>query len=202
MFQLSQQTPRVLPTPEAGRPVHVYAHPSCQERSSPPHLLLGNYLPALQIGIVLLPPWARVPSEKSAASALPVSPRRGLWTQEGGAGHRGCPRVPATPWAPSLLQACRQLRRAGARGPLRKRDGGEGRLGRCRTAAFQRNGSQQPPDHRWLHQKGPSLLPSSGPWWPVGTHPILPREGGKAGRVGGRAGRPITSLRAELQQSQ
>lgn len=43
----------------------MYAHPLCQNTSSTPCLPLGNYLPALQVGVVLLPPQARATREKS-----------------------------------------------------------------------------------------------------------------------------------------
>lgn len=81
---------------------HMHAHPSCQNLSSTPSLPLGIHLPALQVGIILLPPRARAPGEKSAASALPFFPKCRLWMQEGGA--RSC-----CSWAhlPRCLLLCR-----------------------------------------------------------------------------------------------
>ena len=64
-------------------PTSVYAHPPCQNVVTPLSSL-GNSLQALQVGIVLFPPWARAPSKNSAASALHFSLR---WGHGGGAGH-------------------------------------------------------------------------------------------------------------------
>lgn len=83
-----------------------------------PSLSLGNYLPALQTGIVLLSHPARAPSRKSAASALPFFPKHKLWKQEEGDGHQGYPQalllLSSPPCVPLPLQTSRQLRRAGS----------------------------------------------------------------------------------------
>lgn len=80
-------------------------------------LARGSPLPALQVGIVLLPLKARAPSEKSAASALPFSPKCQLWMWEGGA-------RPCCSWAP--LPRCLLL------GRLRGSWQGQGPGGRFR----------------------------------------------------------------------
>lgn len=83
---LSQQRPRVPPPPPAS--VHSCARactPIMSECVFTSSLAHGSPLPALQVGIVLLPLPARAPSEKSAASALPFFPKCRLWMREGGA---------------------------------------------------------------------------------------------------------------------
>ena len=96
-------------------PTSVYAHPPCQKVFTPLSSC-GNSLQALQVGIVLFPPWARAPSKNSTASALHFSLRRGL------GGRSWALRLLLRPFcrkahlfqAPSPLQAHGQRRRAGS----------------------------------------------------------------------------------------
>lgn len=112
-----------------------------------PSLSLGNYLPALQTGIVLLAHPARAPSRKSTASALPFFPKHKLWKQEGGDGRQGYPQavllLSSPPCVPLPLQTSRQPRRAGS-----WKKGWRGRRpGRPQIPACQQNGPGSLLDH-------------------------------------------------------
>ena len=89
--------------------------------------------------------------------------------------------------------------RAGAWRTPQKKGWGEGKLGRPRSAACQRNGSQQPPDHCWLHKRGPRAQGRAPPLLaflraPVASRalrdpPHSPPWGWKGQEGWGRAGR-------------
>lgn len=96
---------------------------------SPPSLTLGSYLPALQVGILLLPPSSKGSGRESCclSSAL-LPPAQGL---DAGRRSQALLLLGSPPQAPHPQQASRQLRRAGAWGPLSKRVWREGRVEDC-----------------------------------------------------------------------
>ena len=117
-------------------PTSVYAHSPCQNVFTPLSSL-GNSLQALQVGIVLLPPWARAPSKNSAASALPFSLRRGAEAAPQALLQEGSP-------SPGTISSAGP--RADEKGRVledpSEKGSGKRHPGRPSPAACKRNGSQ------------------------------------------------------------
>lgn len=174
---------------------------------SNPSLPLGNYFPALQVGIILLPPPGKGTKREICCLSTALLPQVQTVDRREEPGSEAVPQallllVDWPPWAPPPLQASRQLRRAGAWGTpqgkgLERREAREtqdccpprDRVSAASLTVVAAQGALEP-------REGPfPCLPSPGPWWLEGSpgpSPFCPlgveRQGG-LGKSWGRAGR-------------